>query len=603
MSVPLAPGLAAASRINDIEGDAGSADRLAAISGSVVRTGRIGQGPKLSQAKLASIIKKLQSGLRHLAAGAPAKAVDAALAALKIDERYGLAWHVMAIALEKTGDLDKAFTAYEAALRLMPDDPAIIGDLGSLAHRLGYLEIAEKLYLKHLAVNPGNPQVINNLAAVLRDDNRYGEAIELISGAIGVDPEMPLLWNTLGTIVSDRGDMEGSLPFYDEAIRLDPDFYKAHYNRATVRMGLGDAERALTDIDAALVGVDVASDAAAMKMAKSFTQMILGDLVGGFETYESRFDPALSEAVSFQTYGERWAPGVDLSGKSLLVYGEQGLGDEILFANLLGDLVEAVGPEGRVILATEKRLTPLFQRSYPRIETYPHRTVSHMGRLTRFVELDEAVADIDFWSPMGSLFREFRDRIERFPDKAAYLTPDPERVAHWRRVLDEQGPMPKVGVVWKSLIMKGARARSFTPFDYWAPVFAVPGVQFVNLQYGDCSAEAAQAQAAGLNLWTPPGIDLKADLDEVAALCCALDLFVGPMTATTNIAAACGVRTWIISTPDAWPKFGTDRFPCYPSVRLFPAEGFGKWEGVMARLGGAVRDEVARPPTGIPAAA
>jgi tetratricopeptide (TPR) repeat protein len=603
MSVNASPGLAVASTLDNITGNAASADRLAALSGSLGRSGRGARARKTADARRAGAVKHLQAGLSHLAVNDFGKAVDDAMAALKLDERYGLAWHVLAISLEKSGRLEKAFTAYEAALRLLPEDPALIADLGALAHRLGYLDLAEKLYLKHLTLTPGNPEVTNNLASVLRDDNRYSEAIDLLSTVIAANPEKALLWNSLGTVVSDRGDMRESLPFYDEAIRLDPGFYKAHYNRANVHMGLGDPGLALAGIDAALEGVDVPGDVATMKMAKAFTQLMLGDLSGGFETYESRFDPALPGAVFFQAYGTRWAPGDDLSGKTLLIYGEQGLGDEILFANLLDDVIAAVGPDGSVILATEGRLAPLFRRSYPGLEVHAHRTVAHQGRVIRAVLFGDDLPKVDLWTPMGSLFRRFRNTIEQFPDQTAFLTADPDRVAHWRRVLEAQGPRPRVGLMWKSLVMKGSRARGFVPFDEWRAVLAVPDVMFVNLQYGDCSAELAAAEAAGLSLWTPPGIDLKADLDDVAALCSALDLVVGPMTATTNIAAACGARSWVISMPDAWPRFGTDGLPCYPAARLFPADGFGEWEGVMRRIAAALRDEVAAPASGSTAAA
>lgn len=603
MSVPSPAGLASTPRLNDLVGNAASAEKIAALSGSVGRTNRTAPGGKAGQAKSVAMLKHLRRALRHLALGEPAKAVDAAMAALRMDERYGLAWHVMAIALEKAGRLEKALKAYEAALRLLPDDPAITADLGSLAQKLGYLDLSEKLYRKHLALTPGTPEVANNLACVLRDDNRYGEAIELLSPLIAAHPTMPLLWNTLGTVVSDRGDMRDSLPFYDEAISLNPSFYLAQYNRANVLMGLGEPERALADIESALVGVTIPSDVATMKMAKAFTQMILGDLSGGFETYEARFDPSLSEAVFFQEHGERWAPRDDISGKSLLIYGEQGLGDEILFANLLGDVINAVGPAGRVILITEGRLAPLFRRSYPTLDVHAHRTVSRAGRLIRFVEFDGSPPEIDLWTPMGSLFRRFRTTVDQFPDRTAFLQADPERVAHWRLVLDEQGPWPKVGLIWKSLVMKGSRVRGFAPFDLWRSVLAVPEIQFVNLQYGDCTYELAEAEAAGMKLWTPPGIDLKADLDDVAALCSALNLLVGPMTATTNIAAACGTMAWVISMPDSWPRFGTDHLPCYPSARSFPADGFGEWDGVMARIEAALRQELAPLKTGLMGAA
>lgn len=603
MSVKASPGLAAVSTLDNIAGNAASTDRLAALSSSLGRSGRGSRTLKKTGAKRAAAVRHLQAGLRRIAAGDFGKAVDDAMAALKLDERYGLAWHVLAISLEKSGRLEKAFTAYEAALKLLPEDPALVADLGALAHRLGHLDLAEKLYQKHLVLTPGNLEVANNLACVLRDDNRYGEAIDLLSTVLAAHPEKALLWNSLGTVVSDRGDMRESLPFYDEAIRLDPGFYKAHYNRANVRMGLGDPELALADIDAALEGVDVASDVATMKMAKAFTQLMLGDLSGGFETYETRFDPALPGAVFFESHGARWTPEDDLSGKTLLIYGEQGLGDEILFANLLGDVIAAVGPDGHVILVIERRLAPLFQRSFPGLKIFAHRTVAHQGRVIRAAMVGDNPPDADLWTPIGSLFRRFRNAVDKFPDQPSFLAPDPDRVAYWRQVLAAQGPLPKVGLMWKSLLMKGSRVRGFVPFDAWRAVLAVPDVTFVNLQYGDCSAELAAAEAAGLSLWTPPGIDLRADLDDVAALCSALDLVVGPMTATTNIAAACGVRSWVISMPDAWPRFGTDGLPCYPAVRLFTADGFGEWDGVMRRIAGALGDEVATSVAGASAAA
>jgi hypothetical protein len=114
-------------------------------------------------------------------------------------------------------------------------------------------------------------------------------------------------------------------------------------------------------------------------------------------------------------------------------------------------------------------------------------------------------------------------------------------------------------------------------------------VRFVNLQYGDCSAELAAAKAAGIDVWNPPGIDLKDDLDDVAALACALDLTVGPPNATTNIAASCGAKVWLIATPGGWPKLGTDRYPWYPTVTAFTTPGLNDWTPVMAQIAERLR--------------
>jgi hypothetical protein len=270
--------------------------------------------------------------------------------------------------------------------------------------------------------------------------------------------------------------------------------------------------------------------------------------------------------------------------------GEQGLGDEVLFANILPDVVEALGPEGRLTLALEKRLTPLFQRSFPAARITHHYTWEQDGRTLRRVPMLGEMEDIDLWAPLASPLQRFRPAVDAYPARPSFLTPDPDRVAHWRAVLAEAPTGPKVGILWKSLNLDGARLRYFSPFDGWAPVLTTPGVTFVNLQYGDSDKEMAEArERLGVELWRPPGIDLKNDLDDVAALACALDVVLGPANATTNIAAACGANVWLISTPGAWPKLGTDHYPWYPAARLFNAPADDPWGAVMQDIAGALR--------------
>jgi hypothetical protein len=195
---------------------------------------------------------------------------------------------------------------------------------------------------------------------------------------------------------------------------------------------------------------------------------------------------------------------------------------------------------------------------------------------------------IDLWAPIASLLPRFRPSVESFPDRPAYLAADPDRVAHWKRVLETEAPAGlKVGILWKSLKLDGARLRYFSPFEAWKAVLETPGVTFVDLQYGDTAAETEFARERfGVNLWRPPGLNLKDELDDVAALTCALDLVLGPANATSNIAAACGASVWLISTPGAWPKLGTDRYPWYPTMRVFTPPGSRRWDAVMDEIAG-----------------
>jgi ADP-heptose:LPS heptosyltransferase len=121
-------------------------------------------------------------------------------------------------------------------------------------------------------------------------------------------------------------------------------------------------------------------------------------------------------------------------------------------------------------------------------------------------------------------------------------------------------------------------------------VLTTPGLTVVNLQYGDSAEEIAYAKKTfGVDVWTPPGIDLKNDLDDLASLCSALDLVLGPANATTNIAAAVGAPTWLISTPGAWPRLGTDRYPWYPQLRVFTPPAYNDWAPVMDEVAAALR--------------
>jgi len=563
-------------------GEAGSKAALAKLDAAVSELRAMAVQPYLHQAVAALTANDHQAG------------AEWAIKALEQDERNGLGWYLLAFAREKAGDFVSSIRAYESALALLPDQAEVANDLGRLAYRMEMYPQAEKLFRHFLDRHPGDVEGANNLACAVREAGRPDEAMEILRGALMAQPGSALLWNALGTVVSEQGDFVNARIFFEEAMRLDATFAKARYNLGNARQALGDPEGALADFDAALKLPMGEDERQMMHLARATTLVSLGRLGEGWGEYEARLHPQFSGVTLFQVDRPRWAPGDDLSGKSLLVIGEQGLGDEVLFANVLEDVVQALGPDGRLVIAVEPRLVGLFQRSFPKATVGAHSTVGVGGRTVRLIPFLEDTAGIDLWTPMGSLLRQFRDEVGRYPQRQRFLTPDPRRVAHWRKVLRAAAPGVKVGVLWKSLVKASVRARFYSPFERWTPVLQTPGASFVNLQYGDCAEELEQARRdLGVEIWTPPGIDLKQDLDDVAALCCAVDVVLGASNATVNLAAACGAPTWLMGVPAAWPLLGCkDRYPWYPQVKLFITPELGAWETVMAdmatELGGLV---------------
>lgn len=525
-----------------------------------------------------------------------AKSTELALEVLDKDERNGLGWYLLAISKEKTGDLVNALKCYESAFQLLDDPEMVASDLGRLAYRMNMKEIAEQLFRLCLAKDPSSNEVANNLACILRDGQRYDEAVEALKSALAVHREDPLLWNTLGTVLSEQGDVASSKLFYEEALRNDPTFAKARYNLGNAHQILGDLDAALDACDEAMTGKIGLDERAMMRMSRSTMLMCLGRIGEGWDEYEVRLDANFADVLHFYIDRPKWTPEMDVRGKSILIIGEQGLGDEVLFGNLIPDLLEDIGPNGKLTLAVEERLVDLFQQSFPSIEVGAHVTFRYEHRILRAAKFVEDPSTIDAWVPIASLLRKYRRSIDAFPKRKNFLTADSDRIAYWTEQLKSAPPGPKVGILWKSLRMDGSRLRSFSPFEQWRAVLETPGITFVNMQYGETEAEIAQAKTEyGIDIWQPPGINLKDDLADVGALACALDLTLGFSNATTNIAAACGAPVWIISIPGAWTRLGTDSLPWYPQVRVFTPDAFRDWQPVMEQISDALTETFISP--------
>jgi tetratricopeptide (TPR) repeat protein len=504
------------------------------------------------------------------------------------------------------GQLSTAIGTYRQALEIAPDHPEILSDLGHLALRMGEPIMAEALFGRVYEADPSSLEAADNLAQALRDQARYDDAVAILRPILTASPAEPILWNTLGSIVNAQGDSTAALIYFDEALRLVPRFAAARYNRAGVLMDQGQTQSALAECDAAIAIAEDApgggkpSDLAMMGLGRAMMLLALGRLREGWPVYEARLDPSLPGAPTFEIPCPRLPAEAPLANLKLLAMGEQGLGDEVLFAGVVPDLIEALGPEGRLTLTAEPRLVPLFARSFPQAQVIAHATVHQEGRTWRTVPDTNTVSTCDAWTPIASLLARLRPDIESFKADSGYLRPDPARVAFWRSALATAPPGRRIGLTWRSGLLTSKRRRGYAPLPQWREVLATPGVQWVQLQYGECEAELAAAEAAfGVTFWRPPGIDLREDLDDLAALSCAVDIVIGAPNATTSLAAACGAQTWFVTGPGGWIQLGAGRHPWYPNARLFIAPSFssskthssedGGWTPILADVAQALR--------------
>jgi tetratricopeptide (TPR) repeat protein len=533
----------------------------------------------------------LKRAIRAWQKGDLVRAAQLSLEAANEDDENAKAFHVLAMSLQRMGHQHKALVTYERAFELDPDDPELLINLGLAAWNMKLIDGAERMFQHYIAACPNSPLGYNNLGTIQSDKGQVSTAIETLRAAIYRMPNEAVLWNALATVLAENGRANESLVFYHEAIRLDPGFARLYHNIGYALSHLGLLDEALEAYDEALGRAVEFNEKMEGRHSRSICLIGMGRIEEGFREFEIRNDQRFRAYVHHMIKAPLWG-GEPLDGKRILIVGEQGLGDEFMFANVLPDVQAAVGETGKLEIAVDDRLIPLFQRSFPKADVGPYddRTLIDRdgNKSLRFVPFSVDKGQPDYWAPMGTPLHVFRKSLSDFRHEA-FLVADPSRVAEYRRVLDGFGGKPKIGICWRSMMLGAKRAKYYSALDAWGPILKTPGVTFVNLQYGDCGEELALAREHhGIDIRMIDGLDLKCDIDGAAALSTALDLVISAPTAAAATAASVGTEVWFLTAGRTWPQLGTDEYPWYPMTKVFSPASFGDWKELIPRVGEAL---------------
>jgi tetratricopeptide (TPR) repeat protein len=573
-----------------------AAPGLNSLAGLDARMAAIAKLERLSE-DMASIETRrrsnavLKRAIKAWQKGDLVRAAQLSLEAANEDDENPKAFHVLAMSLQRMGHQHKALVTYERAFELDPDDPELLINLGLAAWNMNLIAGAERMFQHYIAACPDSPLGYNNLGTIQSDKGQLSTAIETLRAAIYRMPEEAVLWNALATVLAENGRADESLVFYREAIRLDPGFARLYHNIGYALSHLGLLDEALEAYDEALARAVEFTEKMEGRHSRSICLIGMGRIEEGFREFEIRNDQRFRAYVHHMIKAPLWR-GEPLDGKRILIVGEQGLGDEFMFANILPDMQEAVGETGRLDIAVDDRLIPLFQRSFPRADVGPYddRTLIDKdgNKSLRFVPFSLARGEPDYWAPMGTPLHIFRKQLADFRHEA-FLVPDPARVAEYREILGGFGPQPKIGICWRSMMLGAKRAKYYSALDAWGPILKTQGVTFVNLQYGDCAEELAHAcERHGVEIKVVDSLDLKNDIDGAAALSAALDLVISAPTAAAATAASVGTEVWFLTAGRTWPQLGTAEYPWYRKTKVFSPANFGEWNELIPRVGEAL---------------
>lgn len=488
-----------------------------------------------------------RTGLAHLADGDAAVALDYFHLALHYAPDLFPACVARVRALLALGRPSEEAGAYREFLHANPGHPGAAYALAAWHYARGEHDVALELLRLLADLRPPNREACNLLGLIVgREFGQFEEGERLLRLALEPDPRWPAALSNLGWILLEKGDYAQGMELLDAVLARDP----------------GDHET---------------------RLVRSYMNLKRGEFEQGWRDYEARLH---SRFAMHRPYRFAQWDGAPLGGKTLLVYAEQGFGDQIMFASCFH---EAIGRAGRCIVECDPRLVPLFRRSFPSAVVEPS---APDGARTAW---SAGAQSIDFQIPMGGLPGLFRKRWEEFPRHAGYLRAAPERVAYWRARLDGLGPGLKIGLSWRGGIAATRRHMRSLALEEFLPLLRLPA-RFVSLQYGSCSGDLdALRRDHGVVL--PHWQEAIDDYDETAALVCALDLVVSVCTAVIHLTGALGKPVWVLVPAVAEWRY-LDRgetLPWYPSARLFRQTEAGRWSGLI----GQVAAEIGRLPASL----
>jgi tetratricopeptide (TPR) repeat protein len=499
--------------------------------------------------------------------------------ALAVRANFFQGWCNRGVALERMGRLDEAIASYERALALRADLTAAHANRGNALAALARHQAAVDSFDRALATKPDFPEVHLNRGNSLTRLGRHEQALASYDRALAISPDMAEAEFGRGIVFRDQTRFEDAVRCFDRAIELNRnDAVRGlfHSHRAEALNLLGRFPEALADVRRCL---EVAPDDDQTLFAVSLTELLHGRWREAWPRYERRL--ALKISIPEGSSPPPWPlwRGERLQHELLLLRGEQGLGDHVLFS-CFGAHLAKLGY--RVALWTRPSLEPLL------------RTVPGVERVFSDIAVLAGLSDIR-WASMMSVPAILDVTPETVPRSGPFLTADPDRVAAWRERLGSQGF--KIGIAWQNAGASHLDKLRSIPLREFAALCDIPGVRLISLQKGPGVEEIA-AVGFGARIETlGDSFDEEggAFLDS-AAVMMNLDLIVTSCTSIAHLAGALGRPTFValMHVPEWRWLLDRDDSPWYPATRLFRQSRAGDWSDVFARIADAVRVRLRR---------
>jgi Flp pilus assembly protein TadD len=482
------------------------------------------------------------------------------------------------------------------------------------AYRAGQMGAAEQRLDELLARSPADARAML-LKSVVHTKAEPAVCLSMVEQAVHLDPFNAEGWYNLAVFEGERGRLETALAGYRRTVQLDPlhvnalnngcellrrfDRFEDSLDWADRQLALGHASWAahlnraicllhLRRMDEAEVAF---KRALALDPERPIVRWELFPLylfqdrfAEAWEAFEWRFAAGHLNGVFHYPFMHPLWQGEPLAGKHILVHNEQGLGDQIMFASALGEVIDQAE---KTTLVLSAELVPLFQASFPTARVFATRVGRVAGDHPPPAWLPE-LGEVDYQIPIGGLMHRLRTRTEDFADPPVYLRSSEDARLRWSKTVSKKMPKAdglRVGLCWASnpalfrLDSSRRATKKSMALETMAPLAKVDGVQFVSV----LNWKIEQMPKAFADRLLDVSTDLRS-LDDTAALIGELDLVITVDTAVAHLAGALGKPVWLLlhDFADCRWSLTSDHSYWYRDMRLIRQTAPGDWDGVIA---------------------
>ena len=459
----------------------------------------------------------------------PNKSIENYVKAIELRQSYHQAYINLGVLLQDLGRLDDAINIYNKGLENLNEKLDCYINLSG-AYKLKHdTELVKKYALKALEIDNKNTFALNNLGTSLIDEGDLDYAITILKKAIQINPNFAMLHNNLGIAYELQSNYITAIESYEAAIKIDKNYHDPYFNISQIQLSNNDFEK-------------------------------------GWKNYEHRWHKTEKRPVEIQFKKPRWNPSMGF--EKILIWGEQGMGEQILFSSILQDLVEKFES---VLLMVEDRLCRLFQEAYPEIQV-----------ISKSIKVDESL--FDYHLPLGSLACYFRTNIDDFKKQQILKLYNPNDE------FDNQNKNKiKCAISWKSANPYAGQAKSIS-LELLKEILKTPNIDFYDIQYTNEDHEIKEfKEKNNITIHQIQGLDKFNDIYKLTHFINTCDFVITVSNTNAHLAASIGKPVYLLLSKERgkfwyWDNFYKEKNIWYPSVKIFKQNIAGEWDAPINNL-------------------